>query len=94
MTNESTQRKYEKLWDKLKVDLSVTIQLDHHLLLTPAQVSKRLKTIRKAVSKEKYYDLSFKVKHPKAEITSTLKIPEGAIEFSLTKDPEDFSALF
>lgn len=85
-------RRYEAIWVTLKRDLVAEVQLKNSELLTPEQLAKNLRTIRKAVQKEKYYDLAYKTAYPFADLVSTMYIKEGKILFILK--PYDIQGLF
>ena len=85
-------RRYEAIWVTLKRDLVAEVQLSHSELFTPEQLAKTLRTIRKAVQKEKYYDLQYKTAYPFADLVSTMYVKEGKILFTLK--PYDIQGLF
>lgn len=87
-------RKYEALWTKLKVEKILEIELQSPEIYTPAQINRQLKTIRKAVSKEKYIDFAYKFREPHAEVTSVINEEAGTITFNLIDDLTDVTNLF
>ena len=87
-------RKYQHLWESLKQDCSALVTLDVIKEQTVAQRHRQLRTIRKAVSKEKYKDINYRIKNPNSEITSTIDAKKGTIIFELDHDVTDVQHLF
>ncbi len=75
-------RKYAPLWESIKEQKSVTIQITP-LDLTPEQAEKVANVIRRAVSKEKYEDIHFKQKYPGASITFQVDMNTRTLGFNL-----------
>ena len=86
-------RKYQQLWINLKTDGSALVTLAVIKEQTEEQRKRQLLTIRKAVSKEKYKDINYRMRHPDAEITSTMNAKKGTISFGLDHDTTDISHL-
>ena len=68
---------WEHLKEKQKVKLEVTRSKDAALF------TRSVKTIRKAIQKEKYIDDRFRLMYPDALITSTLDADSNTITFHL-----------
>jgi hypothetical protein len=75
------KRRYAQLWDTLKQMKSVAIVPT--LSKDPAVFKKWSKTVRKAVQKEKYLDEPFRVRYPRAELTSKLDFDTKTLRFKL-----------
>lgn len=86
-------RKYEDTWKRLQTDRHFIITLPTSGL-TNLQKNRQLRTIRKAVIKEKYIDHNFKRHYPNAELTSEIDNIKGTLELTLTIDVMDVSHLF
>lgn len=63
------KRQYEPLWEALKEHRKVELILQPEQL-TERQLLNQTKTLRKAISKEKYMDEVFRLQYPHAEVTS------------------------
>ncbi len=66
---QNKKRQYQPLWEALKEVGSVELILQP-AELTERQLLRQTATLRKAVSKEKYMDETFKLDFPDAEVTS------------------------
>lgn len=86
--------KYSTTWQDLKLALKIEIQLARKELYSPEQIERQLKTIRKAISKQKYEDWQYKQAFPNAKIESVLGIETATITFTLDPDCRDLSKLF
>ena len=87
-------RRYQALWIQLKEKRHLVITLKEVNALTLSQKKNQLRTLRKAVSKEKWKDYHYKVSNPNAEITTKIESEKGRIEFELNPDVMDISHLF
>jgi hypothetical protein len=94
-------RKYEETWKSLKKALTVVVSLEHTETLSPTRIEAQLKTIRKAVQKEKYCDWFFKDTYPNAEIESFMVLEDPnnpnhkpCIVFKLVLNKHDLTRLF
>lgn len=87
-------RKYQLDWERLKRTEQLELTLSGDLKLSKEQKAKIFQTIRKAISKEKYGDMDYKIRHPNAEITSVVHIANGTITFKLNPDNKDISGMF
>jgi len=86
--------KYSITWQDLKLALKIEIQLAKSHLYTPQQIERQLKTIRKAIIKQKYEDWQYKRINPNAKISAVLDIDAGTIVFTLDPDCRDLSKHF
>lgn len=86
-------RKYQVLWTNLKRDGSALVTLAVVKEQTEEQRKRQLLTIRKAVSKEKYKDIDYRIAHEDSEISSTINTKKGTITFELNHDITDISHL-
>lgn len=86
--------KYSMTWQDLKLALKIEVQLKHSAAYSPAQIERQLKTIRKAISKQKYEDWQYKRINPNAKISTVMDIDAGTIIFTLDPDCRDVSKLF
>lgn len=94
MSKPPAIRKYQPDWEKLKSAHKVVITLaDHENMPTRVKI-KYLRTIRKAIQKEKYYDYRFKFKYPNAEIASHIMVEEGSIYLELALNDKPLEELF
>ncbi len=75
------KRRYAQLWDTLKQ--MKTVAIVPTLSKDPALFQKWSKTVRKAVQKEKYNDEAFRVRYPRAELTSQLNRETNTVHFKL-----------
>lgn len=76
-------RLYEEMWGKVKdnpvIHVEVTTSTD------PIVRDRLVRTLRKALQKEKYIDLSFRVLYPDAKLITTI-LPNGTtLEVKLDK---------
>lgn len=87
------RRKYQDLWCLIKDELVVTIQLQP-LSITSQQAVKQFKTLKKAISKEKYQDMHYKGANPNSKITYSIDTNLKQVTFTLENDTaitlEDF----
>jgi hypothetical protein len=100
---ERKPRKYQVIWERLKVDKKVTVTIKCAATCTLEQITADFNTIRKAVKNEKYADWPFKMRYPEAELESILVVPEKKLLelgelpsaiIKLTLDRNDVSGLF
>lgn len=73
------KRKYEDLWNIIKESDSVKVQLTSSTV--QSVIDQHYKTVKKAVTKEKYIDDNFKRKYPFAVLNSSLE--GNVIKFTL-----------
>jgi hypothetical protein len=76
-----SKRRYAQLWDTVKT--MKTVAIVPTLSKDPAVFKKWAKTVRKAVQKEKYNDETFRVRYPRAELTSFLNHETYTVHFKL-----------
>lgn len=86
-------RKYQMIWENLKAARVVEIQLKHTEKLSPEQLAKQVRTLCRAVSKEKYEDGIFRCVYPHATITSETS-GTGKVSFRLDLDPTNLHNIF
>lgn len=89
-----TSRKYQGTWEQLKRVETLIIELDNFRLLTDKQIEKQLKTLRKAISKEKWLDEGYTRGNPFSKITSEFRVEQGKIVFHLNSNIKDLSYMF
>lgn len=89
-----SNRKYSSIWEELKACNRVQVTITNSHLYTPEQLARNLKTLRKAIVKEKYMDFKYKAQHPNALIESTLIEESGVVVFTLDPDTRDIAKLF
>lgn len=87
-------RKYQPIWEALKTNKIVEVELPCWELYTSAQLTLQFNTIRRCVSKEKYLDWNYKSKYPDALISAELNLDRGTITFHLDPDRRDLNKLF
>jgi hypothetical protein len=69
-------RMYSGMWRRLKANL--TLQVMVTTSNSPEVRTKLIRTLRKALQKEKYRDLNFRAEYPNA-VLETKVLPDGAI---------------
>jgi hypothetical protein len=103
--SSKNKRKYQPLWEQVKTERSVTVQVQNYGIYSQKQLVRIMKTIRKAVINEKCTDYKYKIAYPDSQLNCTLakspdkNIPEnflydGTIIFTLINDTTDCSKLF
>lgn len=82
-------RKYEAMWELLKRNRELTLAIDSKNIFkedgTPiiSTMDIAFDKIKRAVQKEKYMDIHFKAKYPKALLSSNPDYTNGRITFML-----------
>lgn len=85
MVEQRTERKYEALWRLIRDEKELTIQLQPPEL-TKEQATKQFKTIKKAISKEKYQDIHYRSEFPDSKLSFSLDTKWNKITFVLEDD--------
>jgi homoaconitase/3-isopropylmalate dehydratase large subunit len=98
--SKKSPRKYQPVWNQLKEEVILEVDLPLAHEYTQAQLLKMMKTVRKAVINEKCRDLKYKRFRPWSELTITfvkdIDSEEfiGTIRFKLVHDTTDCTLLF
>lgn len=79
------KRKYQEAWETLRDMLAVKMQLMDAggTDLSRRQFYRYVATVRKAMQKEKYADVNFRLNNPNAKIESVVDEEQGTITFAL-----------
>lgn len=67
----TAKRRYEPIWERLKEDREVEVIIQPSSL-KDYQIKRQARTVRKAITKEKYQDIDFRKEFPFAELESFL----------------------
>lgn len=94
------KRKYQQIWELLKKanDNKISIAIEGAENFPILELKRRFETIRKAVKKEKYNDIHFKVKWPNSELQFTLEQDvrrryTGMVKIELDYDKKDLTSI-
>lgn len=68
--SRQSPRYYSPLWEQMKTDCSVSVQLQP-LTMTPQQAEKVSKVFKRGISKEKYEDILYRDAFPNSQIKYT-----------------------
>ena len=80
------ERKYEEAWRILKATGAVNMSMistSKSTTLSAVTKAKYIKTYRKALQKEKYNDVDFRIRYPNSKLSSTIDVIAGTINFVL-----------